>query len=192
MILLHHQQVSDVLRMKNWKSVYIVLCSICWNLYRTKSIGGHHWLFVFNWRKLLPNHTDYFEKFMVHMLHRKMRVNDSFDVSKGETLRLHTRNMENCKKIRIRLTVLALLDEDDSQTQKQLIYQLGDNQQAVFNRLRKMGKILKTDRWVPHELNDRQMEKRKITFDILLARYKRSQFSIVQLQGMKSGFILRI
>ena len=55
----------------------------------------------------------------------------------------------------------ALLDEDDSQTQKQLAEQLGVNQQAVFNRLREMGTIQKTDRWVSHKLNDKQMEKHK-------------------------------
>ena len=35
------------------------------------------------------------------------------------------------------------------------------------------------------------MEKRKNSCDILLARYKKSRFCIVQLQGMKSGYILR-
>jgi len=34
----------------------------------------------------------------------------------------------------------ALLDENDSQTQKQLAEQLSINQQAVSNRLREMGK----------------------------------------------------
>ena len=67
----------------------------------------------------------------------------------------------------------ALLNADDSQTQKQLPQQLGVSQQAVSNRLREMGKIQKTGRWVPHELNDRKMEKRKNTCDILLTRYKR-------------------
>ncbi|GJQ68941.1 hypothetical protein Trydic_g6127 [Trypoxylus dichotomus] len=47
-----------------------------------------------------------------------------------------------------------LLDEDDSQTQKQLAKKLGFSQQAISNRLRKMGKIQKTDRWIPHGLND--------------------------------------
>jgi len=47
----------------------------------------------------------------------------------------------------------ALLDEDDSQTQK-LAEQLSVSQQAVSNRLREMGKIQKVGRWVPHELNE--------------------------------------
>ena len=40
----------------------------------------------------------------------------------------------------------ALLDEDDSQTQKQLAEQLSVSQQAVSNRLREMGKIQKVGR----------------------------------------------
>ena len=48
----------------------------------------------------------------------------------------------------------ALLDEDDSQTQK-LAEQLSVSQQAVSNRLREMGKIQKVGRWVPYELNER-------------------------------------
>ena len=39
-----------------------------------------------------------------------------------------------------------------------------------------MGKIQKSGRLVPHELNDRQMEKRKNTRDILVARDKRKSF----------------
>ena len=37
----------------------------------------------------------------------------------------------------------ALLDEDDSQTQKQLAEQLSVSHQVVSNRLREMGKIQK-------------------------------------------------
>ena len=39
-----------------------------------------------------------------------------------------------------------------------------------------MEKIQKTGKWVPQELNDRQMEQRKNTFDILLAWDKRKLF----------------
>jgi len=83
----------------------------------------------------------------------------------------------------------ALLDEDDSQTQKQLVEQLSVSQQAVSNRLRGMGKIQKVDRWVPHmsELNERQMERRKNTCEILLDT-EESHSCIVSLLGMKSEF----
>ena len=67
----------------------------------------------------------------------------------------------------------ALLDEDDSQTQKQLAEQLSVSQQAVSNRLRKIQKV---GRWISHELNERQMERRKNICEILLERYKRKSF----------------
>ena len=52
----------------------------------------------------------------------------------------------------------ALLDEDDTQTQKELADQLNVTQKAVSNRLKAMGKIQKVEKWVPHELNERQQE----------------------------------
>jgi len=86
----------------------------------------------------------------------------------------------------------ALLDEDDSQTQKQLAEQLSVSQQAVSNRLREIGKIQKVGSWVPHGLNERQMERRKNICEILLERYRRKSFLHRIVLGMKSGFFLRI
>ena len=57
--------------------------------------------------------------------------------------------------------------------QKLLTEQFGFSQQDVSRRLRVMGKIQKTGKWVRQKLNDRQIEKRKNTCDVLLARYKR-------------------
>ena len=51
----------------------------------------------------------------------------------------------------------ALLDEDDSQSQKQLAKQLDVSQQAVSDQLPEAGKIQKTGRCIPRELNDRQI-----------------------------------
>ena len=96
---------------------------------------------------------------MVSMLHRKLHVNDGFNILKVVISRLQTRNMENRQKIED-VELQALLDKDDSHLQKQLVEQLGVSQQAIFNRLREMKKIQKTDRWVSREFNDRQMEKR--------------------------------
>ena len=64
---------------------------------------------------------------MVNVLRRKIRVNDGFGVSKTVTSRLQARNIENCKKSG-RCGMQALLDEDDSQTQKQLVEKLGVTQ----------------------------------------------------------------
>ena len=72
----------------------------------------------------------------------------------------------------------ALLDEDRCQTQKQLAEILGVTQAAVSKRLHAMGKILKCGKWVPHGLNDRQMENRKFT----------SKLSRKSKIGFKNGF----
>ena len=45
------------------------------------------------------NQTDYFEKFMVNMLNRKIPVNDGFDVSNLVISRLQTKNMAKRQKI---------------------------------------------------------------------------------------------
>ena len=73
----------------------------------------------------------------------------------------------------------VLLNDDDSQTLKRFAEQLDVSQQAVSDRMRK---IQKTSRWVPHELNDGLMEKRKsskthVTFCSLGT--KESRFCIV-------------
>jgi len=70
----------------------------------------------------------------------------------------------------------ALLDKNDSQTQKQLAEQLSVSQQVVSNRLREIRKIQKVGRWVPHELNERQRWRGAKTCEILLERYRRKSF----------------
>jgi len=87
---------------------------------------------------------------------------DGFSVSKLEISILQTRNTENRPKKYEDVELQALLDENDSQTQKQLLAeQLSVSQQAVSNRLREMGKIQKVGRWMPHELNERDREAQK-------------------------------
>ena len=115
---------------------------------------------------------------MLNVLHRKMCVNDGFGISKlvistqDEKEEGRQRTWKIAKKFED-VQLQALLDDDDSQTQKQSTKQLGVDQQAVFNRLREMEKIQRTNKWVPRELNNRQMEKRKNSCDILLAWFKR-------------------
>jgi [histone H3]-lysine36 N-dimethyltransferase SETMAR len=70
----------------------------------------------------------------------------------------------------------ALLDEDDAQTQEQLAKRLSVTRQAVSLRLHQMGKIHKEGKWVPYELTERHMERRKTTCEILLERQERKTF----------------
>jgi len=89
---------------------------------------------------------------------------DNFDLSdkKHEN---RPRKVEDCQ-------LQALLDKDD--TQKMLAEQLGVSQAAM--RLHAMGKVQKIGKCVLHELNDRQMERRQNTCQILLAGQKRKSF----------------
>lgn len=67
----------------------------------------------------------------------------------------------------------AILNEDDTLSQKQMAAMLNVAQQTISDRLKAMGKIHKCGKWVPHELNERQMENRKNTCEILLQRHER-------------------
>lgn len=89
---------------------------------------------------------------------------------------LSDKKRENRPRIVEDYELQALLDEDDTQSQKMLAEQLGVTQPAISMRLRAMGKVQKIGKWVPHELNDRQMERRQNTCEILLARQKRKSF----------------
>jgi len=69
----------------------------------------------------------------------------------------------------------ALLDEDDSQTQRQLAEQLSVRTSCFQLPLRD-GKNSESRQMVPHELNERQMDRRKNTGEILFERYRRKSF----------------
>ena len=101
-------------------------------------------------------------------------MNDGFGVSKVVTSTQDKEEEQGTRKTAKKfedVELQVLLDEDDSQ--KQLVEQLDVSQQAVSNRVREMEKIQETDKWVPHELNDKKMKKRKNTCNILIARYRR-------------------
>jgi len=74
-------------------------------------------------------------------------VNDGFKIRDFDVAdKEHGKPLKKYEDVELQ----ALLDEDDSQTQKQLAEQLSVSQQAVSNRLRKMEKIQKVGRWVRH------------------------------------------
>ena len=83
---------------------------------------------------------------MVNMFHRKIRVNDGFGIAKVVTSTQDKReDKEHGKSPKIR-RLQALLDENDSKTQKQLAEQLGSSQRAVSDRPREMEYIHKSGR----------------------------------------------
>jgi len=86
----------------------------------------------------------------------------------------------------------ALLDEDDTQSQKMLAEQLGVFQAAISMRLHAMGKVQKIGK-VPHELNDRQMERRQKHMPNSACQTKRKSFLHRIVTGdEKDGSIFRI
>jgi predicted XRE-type DNA-binding protein len=64
------------------------------------------------------------------------------------------------------------LDDDSTLTQWQLAEALHVSQEAISRLLRAMGKINKLSKWVPHNLNEHQMENRKVTCEMLLKRHE--------------------
>ena len=72
---------------------------------------------------------------------------------------------------------LQVLLDEDARIQQRLADQLNVTREAVSIRLKFMGKIQKMGKWVPHELNEKQQENRKITCKILPGT-KESHFSI--------------
>ena len=83
-----------------------LLCSICRNLYWTKSIRGQYLFSVFIWRKLLLNNINYCKKLIVTMLHRKSRTLIRTKISKNGLMNGSRRNEKifigvvfiNCRK----------------------------------------------------------------------------------------------
>jgi len=69
-----------------------------------------------------------------------------------------------------------LLEEDSSQTQKELALTLEVTQQAVSHRLKSLGMIHKQGNWVPYELKPRDIERRLCMSEMLLARHKKKSF----------------
>ncbi|XP_055309127.1 centrosomal protein of 290 kDa-like [Sitodiplosis mosellana] len=70
----------------------------------------------------------------------------------------------------------ALLDEDPTQTQKELALQLNVGQTTIFRHLHAMGKIRKLGKWVPHQLSEEQLQARIAICTKHLAEHKRNSF----------------
>jgi len=132
-------------------------------------------LFCFNLKKLAAeSHRMLVETYGDNAL-SETTCRDWFHRFNDNNFDLSDKKRENRPK-KVDCQLQALLDEDDTQSQKMFIEQLGVSQAAIFMRLHVMGKVQKIGKWVPHELNDRQIERRQNTCQILLARQKRKSF----------------
>ena len=70
----------------------------------------------------------------------------------------------------------SLLKEDSTQTEKELAKQLNVTQAAISKRLHAMKMIQKEGKWIPHELNQANIESRLLIFNSLLTRQRRWSF----------------
>ena len=70
----------------------------------------------------------------------------------------------------------ALLEEDQNQTQEELIESLGITQQIVSVRLRAIEMIQKQENWMSYELKSRNIERRFFSEE-LIQRQQRKGFS---------------
>lgn len=70
----------------------------------------------------------------------------------------------------------ALIDEDPCQSQDELAQLLNIHRSTISVRLAAMGKIYKEGRWLPYELKERDIERRKTICEILLEKHKRKGF----------------
>lgn len=70
----------------------------------------------------------------------------------------------------------ALLNEDSCQTQEELAIALDVTQTTVCKRLQAIGMIQKEGNWLPYELKPRDVERRKLTCELLIQRQKRKGF----------------
>lgn len=70
----------------------------------------------------------------------------------------------------------TLVETDPSQTVRGMAEELGVSVHAVWNGLKRVGKVKKLDKWVPHDLNDRQKCSRFEVCSSLLLRNQNDPF----------------
>lgn len=70
----------------------------------------------------------------------------------------------------------VLLGDDPTQIQQQLSIALIVSEEAISRHLRAIDKIHKLGKCVPHDLNEWQIENRKVTCNMLLQRHERRSY----------------
>lgn len=128
---------------------------------QNKSVAESHRLLMETYKESAPSHQTcayWFRRFK----------NGDFDVNDKERSG-QPKKFEDAE-------LQALLDENSAQTLAELSDALQVTSAAVSKRLHAMGKILKEGKWVPHELRERDIERRLVTCEMLLDRYKNHSF----------------
>jgi len=133
-------------------------------------------LFCFNLKKSAAESLRMLVRSMATMLYRKQCAEIGFAGSMTSILTRVTRSVKidlgRLRTVNCRLFWTRTIPN----RKKLLAEQLGVSQAAISMRLYVMGKVQKIVKWMSNELNDRQMERRQNTCQILLARQKRKSF----------------
>ncbi|EFN65803.1 Histone-lysine N-methyltransferase SETMAR, partial [Camponotus floridanus] len=70
----------------------------------------------------------------------------------------------------------ATVEADPSQSARELALTFGVSKKTILTHLAQIGKVKKLDKWVPHELNDAQKQRRLEACLSLLSRNKTEPF----------------
>ncbi|UYV60810.1 SETMAR [Cordylochernes scorpioides] len=133
-------------------------------------------LFAFNWKKSATEaHRMLEEVYGEHAL-SKSQCYRWFKKFQSGDLKLDNESHGKLLQKFEEAELLALLDEDSTQTQEKLAKQLQVSQGAVSLRLNSLGMTQKLSRWVPHKLSERQQERRLVSCEGLLARHEKKSF----------------
>ena len=80
-----------------------------------------------------------------------------------------------------------LLNEDPRRSSRELALELSVSHTTVLNRLKALGKVQKTGKWVPHKLSEVNISQRLSVCASLSSRQKKRAFFGKLLLGMKNG-----
>jgi len=106
--------------------------------------------------------------------HRFQHVSTGFDAIKKSNF--DRKDKEGQPKKFEDEKVEALLDQDPSQTQEELAESLNVNRSTISRRLKAIRIFQKQGNWVPYELKLRDVERSKMTCELLLQRHRRKSF----------------
>lgn len=141
---------------------------ICYILHQIRSIRGHYKFFVFISKIFLLNSTNYFENFMMSVLHCRIRVEMVFRVSKVLP------KMRRCE-------IADIIGWEWFTNTRTTHREIDNKSRSCFQAFTKDREDSNDLKWVTHELNFlllvMMMEGWKRPCEMSPVRYKRKRFS---------------
>ncbi|CAK9801295.1 Mariner Mos1 transposase [Anthophora quadrimaculata] len=177
--------------MSECSKLHIITSLLTLTMSPTKEHIRHCLLFAFNLRKSVSEATQ-----MVCEAYGEGSITDRTCRSWYQRFKLGDFNVKDqprsgCPKKFDTEELQQLLDQDSTQTQKQLAKHLNVTQKAVSIRLHKIGKIQKFGKWVPHELSGENKIRRYETALNLLSRFNKKDFLYQIITGDEKWILYR-